>query len=555
MDVPPRMVARRALIYGMFFISALALMALPALAQLPEPQVTFIPDQLSAESSFVMIADPGDVEGSVRVSWTVWGDPVYNGHLPYIDGSYMCYFSDTDYQSTCGPSPFRISSELLGFPYDVDLFTFDSEGDQGNTTIEVDIGGLKIIPDLTTDFDTDSVKILAYTTPAIADSVSYSVFDSGFNPKTSGYLSLTRITGTPYYNGSVELDPGIYYIAFKAETLDDFGGGMERVDMAGGGNGGHDGVLQADPVDIEVLVEAGSQPSLPQNKRIINTLNQTFEGVSISLSTDISKYVTITIPNSTIEPYQTMYYSIELHSISSSLDINTVAEIKSQAGTVIGEIPVKMRISYTSGGMTDCGQLADGADCLGGICCSKVCQKMAECCASTDCPSGQTCSAGYRCVSGTPTDRSCTAGTCMTDGSLSCPGGQDETGTCISGGLSYICCAEAGECSGQSDLATCSLGICCSGVCIETTGYECCSYLDCDIYGDDYSCVNNKCLPPEPEPVEIDFLLIGLIVALAAVGGLGAWWFLKRKKKSPEDEEFKEESKKEEDIFNEEEFY
>ena len=35
-----------------------------AAAQLPEPYVTLIPDQISAGSSFAIVADPGEVTGS-----------------------------------------------------------------------------------------------------------------------------------------------------------------------------------------------------------------------------------------------------------------------------------------------------------------------------------------------------------------------------------------------------------------------------------------------------------------------------------------------------------
>jgi hypothetical protein len=541
MEVPPRNIARRALYY-MVFISVLALQASLASAQLPEPEVTFIPGQLSAESSFVMIADPGSVGGSVRITWVT--DEGY-GHLPYINGRYMCYFSDTDYQSTCGPSPFRYPTSE-GYPYIMDVNTFDSELNQGNTSLEVEIGGLKITPDVSIDFDTGSATILVYTTPSIADSIIYKVFDSSFNPKTSGYLPLTRITGTPYYNGSVELGSGIYYIAFKANSSDDFGGGIIKVSMAAGEDG-YEGVLQADPVNIDVLVEAGSEPNLPKNKRVMNALNQTFEGLSITLPQDVSKYVSITIPNSTIGPYESVYYTINLHGITSSLDINTMADINSGGGALLGRIPLKMRISYTSGGITDCSQLEDGADCLGGICCEGVCQEKAECCVDSDCASGR-CS-GFRCASVT-VDISCTRGTCITG--LSCPSGQEETGeTCTSGGVSGICCA--GECAGNPDLTECTGGICCSGACITAPGADCCSSIDCP--GEEL-CEDHVCTAPEPEPWEIDFVTIGLIIAVAVAGGLGVWWFFKKRgKKSPE-EEFEKESGEEEDLFEgEEEFY
>jgi hypothetical protein len=550
MDIPQKKIARKALIYSIIF-PVMLLQLSYVQAQLPDPEVMFIPNQISAESSFVMVADPGSVGGSVRITWVT--DEGY-GHFPYIDGKYMCYFSDTDYESTCGPSPFRYPT-TEGFPYLLDLFTYDSQGNEGNASVDVDVGGLKIVPDVTIDFDKGSVIMLVYTTPSLAESVKYRVFDSEFDPKTSGYLSLNRIAGTPYYNGSVELDPGVYYIAYKANSSTDYGGGIIKVTMAGDGDGDGvpGGVLQADPINIDVLVEAGSEPNLPQNKRVINTLNQSFTGLTVSLPADIAKYLTISIPNASIGAYESVYYSIDLHGISSSHDFNTIGEIKSSGGTVLGRIPIEMRISYTSGGITDCSQLSDGAYCLGGICCGGVCREKAECCVDSDCTSGTCSQTTFRCL-GT-TDIPCTTGTCRTD-ILICPVGESETGDCVSGGVSGICCSpEAGECTGVSDLTPCSLGICCSDVCEDTTGTECCLSIDCP--GDEL-CENNMCVSPNGPGPGIDFFSIGIIIAILALAGLGGWWFFKKyKKKSPEEEEFGGEEPKEDEglVEGEEEFY
>ena len=543
MEVPPRNIARKALVYGILLL-VMAVQASFAAAELPEPEVTFIPDQLSAESSFVMIADPGSVGGSVRISWVT--DEGY-GNLPYINGRYMCYFSDTDYQSTCGPSPFRYPTSG-GSPYILDVASFDSELDQGNVSVEVEVGGLKIIPDVSINFDTQTAILLVYTEP-MAESIRYRVFDSSFNPKTSGYLPLSRIEGTIYFNASVELGMGVYYVAFKANSSDDFGGGMIKVSMGAEGEDGYEGVIQADPINIEVLVEAGSEPNLPRNKKIINTINQTFEGLSISLPSDISKYVSVTIPNSTLGPYESMYYTVELRGIVASMDINTAADITSGGGAVLGRIPIRMKISYTSGGVTDCSELSDGADCLGGICCEGTCQKKAECCVDSDCSSGR-CS-GFRCSAGS--DIACSSGTCVTG--FSCPSGQDETGqSCTRGGVSGICCA--GECTGKDDLTTCTGGICCSDECVTVSGAECCTSVDCP--GDEL-CRNNVCESSGASGEGFDLLTPVLIIAVVAVGGFVAWWFLKKRgKKSPEEEFDKESEKKEdEDLFEggDEEFY
>ncbi len=515
----------RGLVFSLIFMSVLAA---SVQAQLPSPTVTFIPNQLSAESSFVMVANPGSVGGSVRVTWVT--DEGY-GHLPFINDKYVCYFSDTDYGSTCGPSPFRYPTSM-GNPYVMDIFTFDSEGNQGNSSIEVNIGGLKVIPDFTIDFDNERINLLVYTTPSLANSISYRIFDSNFNAKTSGYVPLTRITGTPYFNSSVELGEGVYYIAFQASSADDFGGGILKADISGGG-AGYSGVLQADPIDIDVLVEAGSEPALPSNKRVINTLNQTFGGVTISLPSAISRYVSITIPNSTIKPYESMFYTIRLNSISSSLDINTVAEILSN-GVKRGEIPIKMKISYTSGGISDCSVLSNGADCLGGICCSNTCRKKGECCVDSDCTSG-TCSS-YRCAASS--DVTCTSGTCIT-GVVSCPTGQEIKGNCMSGGQSGVCCVAAGGCASDSE---CTGGKCCNGACI--TGAECCSSIDCP--GSEV-CRSNVCEASGggTSPLEdIDPTLI-MIVGAVAAAGIGGMVLLKKLKGGESEEE----------SFDDEEFY
>ena len=134
-------------------------------------------------------------------------------------------------------------------------------------------------------------------------------------------------------------------------------------------------------------------------------------------------------------------------------------------------------------------------------------------------------------------------------GVVYCPSGYEETGSCVSGGSSGICCLATGECAGKSDLESCTDGICCYGECVATTGTECCSSLDCGV---DENCEGNMCIA---EPGEgFDLTLIIIIIAIAAAGGAGAWFFLKKYRKGKSAEEGFEE-KKDEDVFDEEEFY
>lgn len=542
METTPRKLAGRVFVYAVLLV---LFQASQAQAQLPDPSVMFIPDKLSAESSFVMIADPGSVGGSVRMNWVVGGG---FGNLPYINGKYMCYFSDTDYMSTCGPSPFRFPT-MEGYPEAMDVSTFDSQGNEGNTTIEVEIGGLKIVPDITVDFDSGTANMLVYTSPSLAESIQYRVYDSQFSPKTP-YASLKRMAGgIPYFNGSVELDPGVYYIAFKASKEEDFGGGIIRVNMGGGENGG--GVLQAEALDINVVVVEGSSPPIPY-KRIANPLNQSFTGVSISLPSGLGQYLSITISNSTINPYETVYYTVSVVGVTTSMDIDAEAEIKSGEDAVLGTIPIKMKISYVGGATEDCTGRPDLTRCLGGICCSGACLVDANCCSDTDCQAGESCSpTTYRCLSGS--DVPCTIGTCRTD-ALSCPSGQEEVGSCMISGVSGICCSQAAvnECEGMSNTTSCNDGdgVCCDEDC-KSFG-ECCVDSDCDI-GEE--CSFNSCYAATNGEGGFDILSLVIIVALLGAAAFFAWWFLTKKKKKTEEEEF-EESKEEEDVLEgEEEFY
>ena len=183
-------------------------------AQLSQPQITFIPDQLSAGSSFAIVVDPGDVEGSARITW-VSGEGY--GLFPLIDGKYMCYFSGTDSNSICGPSPFKLPT-TEGYPYLMDINTVDSEGNQGNTSINIEVGGLKLDPRITLTGDGKAIMVV-YVIGGVADSVTYRVYDSSFNPVTPSYYPLSLIPENLAFNGSVRLGIGTYYRFTAAVSL------------------------------------------------------------------------------------------------------------------------------------------------------------------------------------------------------------------------------------------------------------------------------------------------------------------------------------------------
>jgi len=544
-----------------FLLTAIAvgLASVPANAQ-SIPGVTFIPDKLSVNSSFVMIADTGSLPDPLRVSWVfvgdIWSGIEYIGQMPYTGSRYMCYFSDTDVEATCGPSPLRYSSDQIGVDYELEVKITDTDGNQANKTFSIPVGGIPLEPDI--DSDGSNVSILVYIGKT-ADVVSYKVLDSEFGDVTSGFTDLEQLEGTPWFSGELELDPGTYYFAFEAESADDFGGGIQKVTVAagssnGGGNGTtNPGAIESEAFDVEVVVGEGSTPTLPQ-KKLINTENETFTDLTVSLPSGFSSYIRITPENRTIMPYGIMYYTVTLLNIDSAMDIGTTAEIYS--GTdIVGTILISLNISYvgSGSGAVDCTGLSDGTKCLGGLCCSGSCVERIECCTSSDCSGGACDPFTNRCGDGGG-DIDCTTGSCITSSS-SCASGSTQSGTCRRSGFSGICCVSDGggdECDSlfEGDECNNGLGMCCSGECEEYA--QCCTSIQCDEGEtcDDFFSCTSVVVPPAPV---IDYTLI-MIIALVAVGALVAFIVFKKiKKKGSEEEGF--EKKKDDDAFSEEEFY
>jgi hypothetical protein len=544
------MVSERAVFFSVLVLMLSLMLAFPSGAQLQDPDVSFIPDgeHISAGSSFVMIADPGSVSGSARIAWKLCDITCQYGNFPLIEGRYMCYFSDTDEDSTCGPTPFRFPTGncegCLGVPYTMELESIDMEGNIGNSSIEIDIGGIKLTPEITVN-GTD-VDILVYIGKP-TDTITYKVYDARFGDVTLDYESLERVTGQPWFRGSIDLSPGTYYFAFKAESDDDFGGGIERVDIEGDETSTPGGELQGEKLVVDMLVKQGSIPGDISNKRIINTLNKTFTDVTVSVPSHLRSYfqVDVDAPNGTIGPYDTVYYVVSFKSITGGLDANTVASIMSN-GTKVGEIPLSIRISF-SGEVEPgtCSGRQDLTNCIGGKCCDQVCTDgVYDCCTDSDCSTG-ICE-NYRCTAGSG-DIACPGGLTCRTGENTCPSGYIDRGTCISSGSTGVCCEE--EETGCVSDSECSPDVCCSGEC-----QECCDDEDCatgETCDPDY----HYCYESGQPEGGIDFLMIGLIIALVGLGGFGAYWFLKKRKEGggSEEEEFGKEG--DEDALDEEEFY
>ena len=465
------------------FTSALAIEA---------PEVEIIPSRISANASFLIIADPHPEPGeNVRVMWYVGGTPDY-GLFPKIGDKWMCYFSNTDPYATCGPSLFAQSWEYTLVTVAKNQYGNYTNETQGKTTIHV--GGISLVPEISKSGNRITMVVYPNT---VVDYVSYKVYSQSGDliPEKSGSLTKNVFS----YSGNITLENGVYYIAFETESssLNDFGGTLVRV-AVGVGETVPGYALKADPVRWSTVINKGETKER-SGFRIINIGTTTLSNLSISMPEELSQYVEIILPKNELNASESMYYTVRLENIFSGMEIHANADILSGKEKV-GEIPLEIYVSVINQSQEitefSCEGKADGEYCLGGICCNGICREKANCCSDSDCPLGELC-------------------------------------------VNYVCKAvEQNECEGKEDGELCSIGVCYHGECVECYRDE-----DC---GGGMVCRDNVCVAA---PSSGNIFLIVAVIALVGIGVIGGIvYFKKIKSKKAEEEEY-------EEGFEEEEFY
>ncbi|MCJ7816690.1 MAG: hypothetical protein MUP55_02425 [Candidatus Aenigmarchaeota archaeon] len=538
---------------------ALIFVSVPTARAISPPDVTFIPSQISVNSSFLMLADPHPLTGEYpTVNWVIFGINEYSyGGTQKAGNKWICFFSKiSDCTSILFPSP------SYDVPYVMQVNAQLDPAHVENNTINVSVGGIAINTNIV--ITGANVYISAWSIPSKQETVgpiSYKVYTSDtFDVIKNGIMTYNpNLWG---YTTNITLQNGQYYIAFTANSASDFGGGVSRVVVGGGSTGSTD--VKADSIVYSPVINPGQEFKI-ETFKITNLGTDNLTALSISVPQQISSYLTITPKKTFLEPNESTYMTVTLHNIQSSANISTFATLLS-GSTEIKQIPVELRISVIGGiNPESCVGKTDMTLCLGGICCGQICRTGgAQCCSSSDCPSGQTCSSDFKCTT------SVTPGECEGKSDMeTCTGGVCCSGSCITGGecctdsdcsigetCSYINICEAqppDECDGKSEGASCSAGYCCSGYC-----QECCTSADCT---GGKTCSDGICTGDiEPTPGGgIDIMTIALIgggVAAAAV--VGFFLFKKfRKRDGKEGEEDFEEGgdEKEEDEFSDEDFY
>ncbi len=342
------------------FVLAAALTVLFAaegVMALSAPGVTTIPPQLSAGSSFIALADGGGNE-SVRIMWRVQGlESVYFGSFPRSGDMFTCYFSDSDPEATCGPTPFKFSTSGVD-PYTMLVDSVNRFGETSNATVLVDVGGIDLASDVTVVNNT--VSMIVYPSGAIPTTVSYAAYHRGnVSLVTSGYQPLKRDPFTGYWLGNVTLPGGEYFMALSANSGEDFGGELLRISIPlSPGEGGTckacpgetgEYPLESERVKLSGVIISPGQEYEQTGFRITNTGNETFEELSAKAPAGFEDILNVYLDDDTLGPADSTLFTVSLSGIRSSMTINALVDVLS-VGEVVGQVAVEIPVTVIGGG-------------------------------------------------------------------------------------------------------------------------------------------------------------------------------------------------------------
>ncbi len=324
---------------------------------LPAPAVTFIPDKFSQNGSFVAVADPGAYDKSIRVTWASPDEGMATdlGLFPREDDSWICYFSNTDTASTCGPTPFR--QAFSGYTFIVR--SVDRYGNTAEEQFNVSVGRIKLTPEVT--ISGGKVQMNVYTSES-TETIEYAVYDSDFQ-KFQDYTGLEK---KPYGNfvGTTNIDKtGTYYLAFRAENLAEgtFGGEARKITIGGGSGSGYISAdIQADSVSFEVLMNSSQTYTRTgqggKSYTLTNIGSSNLTSLHASPEPALSNKIFIEIDDERLKANESTHFTVMLKNIKAPMKLMTSANITSN-GSVVGRIPLMINVSLLdacSGGTGEC---------------------------------------------------------------------------------------------------------------------------------------------------------------------------------------------------------
>jgi hypothetical protein len=191
-------------------------------------EVTILPDNkiVSVNSNIVVKVDPETSTAPVRLTWSVYNTGAIGlGSFPIVGGMGVCYFSNTDGNATCGPSPFFQTGETELY---VSLITPGTTTNALNVTIPINVSSLTI-PISGVVRQDNSVYMNIYM--GEMGLMKYSIYKEDLSIYQSERpLAYNGVHGK--YEGNITLNPGVYYFTFVgANGTSTFGSALKRIEI------------------------------------------------------------------------------------------------------------------------------------------------------------------------------------------------------------------------------------------------------------------------------------------------------------------------------------
>jgi hypothetical protein len=189
-------------------------------------EVTMLPDDkiVSANSDIVIKVNPQTDQKSVRITWSVYDTGnIGIGSLPLVGGNGICYFSNSDGNATCGPTPFFQTGETS-----LDIYVVTPAGPT-NKTITLNVSSVSI-PMSEVIRQDNSVYMNIYM--GKMDTMTYSIYNENLSIYQSNrQLDYDAVHGGKYA-GNITLNPGVYYFTFIiANGTSTYGSALKRIDI------------------------------------------------------------------------------------------------------------------------------------------------------------------------------------------------------------------------------------------------------------------------------------------------------------------------------------
>jgi len=218
---------KRGWVFGLVLFLAVAFLLVPGFARADSPDVIILPDEkvLSVNSAVLIKVDPKTTEKPMRITWSVYNTgSIGLGSFPVVEGKGLCYFSNSDGNATCGPSPFFNAGPTEMY---INVIT---PGGASNKTIPLNISSVSV--PLTGVNKADNTVYMFFYMGQKAW-MKYSIYKEDLSIyQTERPLDYDNVLAR--YAGNITLNPGVYYFTFMVNESGTYGSTLKRIEIPSG---------------------------------------------------------------------------------------------------------------------------------------------------------------------------------------------------------------------------------------------------------------------------------------------------------------------------------